>query len=144
MRPGVVLESSGRHDRFAARVRADDEAFVLFRMTYHPAWRARVGGAPVTTVMLAPGFVGIPIQAGEHRLEIKYVPDASGTVLFYLGAVVLALVFLADRVGVWTHDGRSNRPLARRVALESVVVLVVCGILWLWINARGVSTPFPR
>jgi hypothetical protein len=123
---GTVLQSWGHDDRFGAGVRLDQPAYVLFRMTYHPNWRALVDGEPRRTVMLSPSFVGIPVERGAHRIDVRYVSTAWTTVLFYAGLCVLGLGLLADRLGRWPGDTREEgRRRGRRVLLEATG-LVAC------------------
>jgi hypothetical protein len=49
-------------------------AWVLFRMTYHPAWRVLVDGRPVKTAMLSPGLLGAQVVAGQHHILCRYDP----------------------------------------------------------------------
>lgn len=58
---------------------------VVVSQTWHPDWRATDNGAPVPAIRVNGGLVGIPLQAGDHALNVRYVPWD-----FYLGAAVSA------------------------------------------------------
>ncbi len=67
---------------------------------YDPGWRARVDGIPARVVPVDGMFVGIPVSAGLHRVEMAYQPDtyrvgAFGTLLGL--AILLTLSFGAGR-----------------------------------------------
>jgi len=94
---GTVLSSSGGGDAYQARVRLVDPGIVLFRMTYHPHWRAELNGAAVETMMLSPGYVGIQAPPGEHTVAMTYHPPQWTRVLSWAGLVFLCLVAMADR-----------------------------------------------
>jgi hypothetical protein len=94
---GTVLSSSGHGDRYAARVRLDDPGYVLFRMSYHPNWRAELDGAPVETVMLSPGYVGVRAAPGEHTLVMTYRPPPWNRALLWAGLACLVLVAIAEQ-----------------------------------------------
>ena len=99
--PGRVLRSWGSNDRFAAVLEADEAAYALVRVTFHPAWRAVVDGAPARTVMLSPAYLGIPLAPGRHTVEVSYQPGWRSFVLFVLGLVLIGLALLADRLRLW-------------------------------------------
>lgn len=128
---GAVLSSWGHNDHFGAQVLVHDPGYVLLRVTYHPAWRATVDDVPAETVMLSPSFIGIPIQLGTHRVDVRYAPGAWTTVLFYSGMCVLGLVFAADRLRVWPSCRGQLHPPVWRVGLEVMCALVCIG-LFLW------------
>jgi hypothetical protein len=93
---GRVLTSNGRGDHYQARVRLDDPGFVLFRMTFHPNWHARIDGRPAPIAMLSPGYVGIAASPGEHAIEMDYVSPGWTRALRWAGPLLLALVLAAD------------------------------------------------
>jgi MFS family permease len=94
---GAVLSSSGGGDRYSARIRLDDPGYILFRMSYHPNWRAELDDEPAGTTMLAPGYVGVRAAPGEHRLVMTYRPPSWNRALLWAGLAFLVLVAIADR-----------------------------------------------
>ena len=73
--------------------------FALFKMTYHPNWRATVDGEPRRTVMLSPGFVGVPLAAGRHSVELRYEPGVTKTALLFLALPLIVAAFVLERRG---------------------------------------------
>jgi hypothetical protein len=93
---GRVLSSSGRGDRYQARVQLEDPGVILFRMSYHPNWQAMLDGRRVPTVMLSPGYLGIEAPPGDHAVEMTYRSPAWTRTLPWAGLAFLALVAGAD------------------------------------------------
>lgn len=93
---GEIVASGGSGDRYHARVRLEEPGLILFRMTFHPNWRARLDGAEVDTVMLAPAYLGVPAPAGLHELEMHYQPPRWTRHLLWAGLLGLALLALAE------------------------------------------------
>ena len=93
---GRVLSSSGRGDRYQARVQLEDPGVILFRMSYHPNWQAMLDGRRVPTVMLSPGYLGIEAPSGDHAVEMTYRSPAWTRTLPWAGLAFLALVAGAD------------------------------------------------
>lgn len=108
---GAVLSGSGAGDRYEAHVRLDEPALVLFRMTWHPHWRAAIDGERAETAMLSPGYVGVAVPAGEHRLTVSYRPPAWTRAALISGLLLLAAIAAAEAV-----SSRSGRRQSRQAA----------------------------
>jgi hypothetical protein len=96
-RAGRVLREEAGKNRFSARVAAGRDCFLLFKMTYHPGWRAYVDGREAGTVMLSPGLTGVRIEKGEHEVEFVYRAPGWKTPLFLAGLFVAAGLFFRER-----------------------------------------------
>ncbi len=103
---GEVLESSGAGNRHEARLRLEAPGYVLFRMTYHPHWQAELDGRPTRTVMLSPGYVGVPAPAGQHALVLTYRPPRWTLVALIGGLVLLASIAVAEAIAIRRRNGR--------------------------------------
>src|SRR5262249_53723294 len=66
--PGEVTNEQRKGEAYQAEVDARRLCYVLFKMTWHPNWKAYLDGRPVKTVMLSPGFVGVPLTSGHHQI----------------------------------------------------------------------------
>jgi hypothetical protein len=98
---GTVLASEGHGDRYTGHVRLDAPAVIVFRMTYHPNWHARIDGKDVATMMLSPGYVGVRAARGEHVLEMSYQSPPWTRTLLWTGLGFFLLVLLFElRTGV--------------------------------------------
>jgi hypothetical protein len=93
---GSVLSSGGGGDRYHARVRLEDPALILFRMTYHPNWKAALDGQAADTVMLSPGYIAVRAPPGDHLLEVTYSPPTWTRVLLWLGLGFLVIVAVVE------------------------------------------------
>lgn len=96
--PGAILAEHQEGGDYETRVAAGRPSFVLFKMTWHPNWKAKVDGQPIKTVMLTPGFVGVPVPAGLHRILLRYEPEPWKGPLALLGLLfVLAVIVREER-----------------------------------------------
>ena len=93
---GRVISSGGSGDRYHALVRLDEPGLILFRMAFHPNWRAVLDGEAAETVMLTPGYAGVRAPPGDHLLEMTYRPSGWTGVLPWAGLGFLVLVGIAD------------------------------------------------
>jgi len=93
---GIVISSRGDGDQYHARVRLDDPGIILFRMTYHPNWKAELDGEAVETVMLTPGYVGVPATPGDHAVTMTYRSPRWTRGLLWLGLGFLGLVAIVE------------------------------------------------
>lgn len=105
--PGAVLSSTQDGQTYRAQVDAMRQSFVLFKQTWHKNWKALVDGQPVKTVMLSPGFVGIPVKAGRHTIECRYEPEAWKSLLAFGGIFFALIAIVGERRG-WLSTVDSN------------------------------------
>ncbi len=137
-----VLPSAGevRGERrdgevYRASLEAVRACFALFKMTWHPNWKAWVDGQPRNTVMLSPGFVGVPLGPGHHSIVMRYQPEGWKAVLGFAGLLAVILLMATERRG-WPARVESWEPgwtlpaVARRRLLIAgglvVLALPVC------------------
>jgi hypothetical protein len=89
--------------RLDAVVHAPADGYVFLSEPYYPERRAFIDGEPVAAVKANLAFTAVPVPAGTHRLELRYVPDS-----FRLGVGVSVLTLL-----VWTGASWQRRRLYR-------------------------------
>jgi hypothetical protein len=95
---GSIASESNDDDHYHAEADVARQSYVLFKMTWHPNWHAMVDGRSATTVMLSPGFIGVPVPPGHHSIDLRY--EGSAWKLWLALAGVVAIVGLRVRVDV--------------------------------------------
>lgn len=75
-------------------VETEEPTVVLFRSTYHPAWRASLDGVPTDTMLLTPGLIGVAVPPGKHRLHLVYAPGWKKWALLIAGFALSVLIHL--------------------------------------------------
>jgi uncharacterized membrane protein YfhO len=119
--PGTVIGAYAQPEAgvFGADVEATRPGMVLLKATYDPRWSATVDGVEVTTAMVAPSFVGVPIPAGRHSILFEYHPYPYYWLLIAIGLFTqLALV-----VG-WRRSRRRKpgvEPRSERSPIPAVI-----------------------
>lgn len=93
---GEVLSEEVGGNSYGAEVRVERDSMLLLKATYHPNWRAKIDGSEADTVMLMPGFVGVHLTPGNHRVQVEYQPRRLRTVLLGLGLVTLLLITVVE------------------------------------------------
>jgi uncharacterized membrane protein YfhO len=93
------VESVERHgEDFVATAEANRPCVLVLKMTFHPGWKATIDGRAAPTIHVLPSYVGVPLEAGSHRVELRYEPGPQKTWLALGGAFVLAAaLFLSSR-----------------------------------------------
>lgn len=120
---GSVTSESADGDQYRATVDATTDTLVLLKATFHPNLRATVDGTEAEARMLLPGFVGVPVPAGEHEVVVEYRPGELRHVLMLLGVVAMAgLGWLERRRPRWVR-------LTRNLRRQPEAVLA-CGGAW--------------
>jgi hypothetical protein len=136
--PGRVLrERQDGPQAFAAETETLRPAYALFKMTWHPNWSAYVDGAPQKVRMLSPGFSGVALPPGQHRVEFRYEPGPSKPLMALAG--LLLLIFAARR---GPAIGRAFDALLARFAAPDRRLLVAAGVVAL--TAPVVAPLFSR
>jgi hypothetical protein len=103
------LVSAGA-ERVSIRVRATRHAEVVLSDVSYPGWEARVDGRRTRLDRVNYLFRGIPVAAGDHRVELTYRPASwrIGWIVSLLAALALA----ATAVLALARRRRSGRPPA--------------------------------
>ncbi len=95
--PGEILNAKQSGEVYQAEFLATRPAWVLFKMTWHPGWKALLDGQPRETAMLSPGFAGVPVPQGRHTIVFRYQPG-NWKVWMALGGVLAVLaMWFAER-----------------------------------------------
>jgi hypothetical protein len=103
---GTVRNERQAGQVYQAELEVARESLALFKMTWHPNWVAYIDGNPRQTVMLSPGFLGVPVSPGHHQILCRYEPGNWRVFLALAGFVLVGLV-----VGV---EWRKTAPMPAR------------------------------
>lgn len=94
---GTVAAETVTTAGYTAEIRADQPATLLLKTTYHPGWQATLDGAPVETLMLMPGYIGIATPPGPHHVTFTYRPAPGRTLLLLSGLLLILLLAALER-----------------------------------------------
>ncbi len=133
---GAIVKEEQNGQDYGATVVSVRPLYVLFKMTWHPKWKAYVDGVAQPVSILSPGFPAVHIGAGPHRVEFRYEPGPWKLVLAFAG------VFLVTIVGLW---GRRLAPAVELVRNASTRWPAIPSAAWtaagLLLLALPVSMP---
>jgi hypothetical protein len=96
---GVVVNERRDGEVYEARAELKSPGYLLFRMNFHPGWRATVDGQPAPTVMLSPAFLGVPLGPGAHEVRLEYRAGALKPILLAMGILFVIVIAVAERRG---------------------------------------------
>ncbi len=102
--PGEVRSDKRDGEVYGAELEAFRPCFALFKMTWHPNWKAWVDGRLQQTVMLSPGFIGVQLEPGRHSIVMRYEPGSTKAVLGFGGLLVVLLLIVMEARG-WPARG---------------------------------------
>ena len=106
---GTISGEQRRGEVYDAHFHVTRDCYVLFKMTWHPNWRADLDGRRAPTVMISPGFPAVALTAGEHYLRFHYQPE------WWRGAGAIAGVLLALAMAICESRALAAR---RRVVVR--------------------------
>ena len=107
--PGEIVGARQSGEAYQAEFEAARPAWALFKMTWHPNWRAWLDGQPRETAMLSPGFVGVPVPAGRHTILFRYEPGHWKLWMALAGALAVLGMGIAERRWYKAPPGASTR-----------------------------------
>jgi hypothetical protein len=125
--PGAVTHEQRYGETYGAAVDARRLCYALFKVTWHSNWKAYVDGIAVKTVMLSPGFVGVPLRSGHHQIVCHYEPGRWRGTLAIVGLMAVILL-MAGEGRAFTIEPTLARIPVPRVRRE---VLIGCGLVLL-------------
>ena len=70
---------------------------ILFKMTFHPNWRATVDGVERAITPAADGFTAIEVTPGKHAIQMNYRPGNAKYALLAAGLMLVAVSAIAER-----------------------------------------------
>lgn len=88
-------------------ITAKDHQIMVTSIPYEPGWNVKVDGEKVDPINISEAFIGIPMGAGEHTVEMRYV--APGLV----PGVLLLIVGVACIVFLFRYDKKNNKMLIK-------------------------------
>ena len=93
----VALEFND-NDLYRFKLAATRPSLFVFSKFYHPAWKARLDGAEVSTFVLDGTLIGVSVAPGQHMLEFEFEPKN-----FRLGVIISTLTLIALLLIYGTH-----------------------------------------
>jgi hypothetical protein len=94
---GELQSVERKGEDFLVQARTDRPCFLLLKMSYHPRWKATVNGKAVTAVHLLPSYIGVPLDPGTQRVELRFEPGPLKEILAFSGGVLLLSFLIISR-----------------------------------------------
>jgi hypothetical protein len=109
--PGAVVSEDRQGQVYGADCAASGPAYALFKMGWHPNWHAFVDGVRQPAVMLSPGYAGVRLAPGRHRVEFRYEPGPGKPLLALAGVLLTVLLArFGERIPAFARAVFSRRP----------------------------------
>jgi hypothetical protein len=110
---GVATVSEYLPESVRITARSSGSTLLVTSQPDYPGWEATVDGRATSVLNVNYAFLGVPVPAGEHTVELVYRPLS-----FRVGAVVsLAAVLASAGAVIWLARGRLARDrMHKRVA----------------------------
>ena len=97
--PGGARMSVDRPGQLIADIEAPQRRVVAFTERFHAGWSATADGMPVETVRVEGDFLGCVVDAGVHRVTLRFMPRSFvyGSALSAIGIVALGVAVFLKR-----------------------------------------------
>ncbi len=72
------------------------EGFAIFSEVYYPGWQAYIDGKPVTHAQVNYTLRGVPVPAGNHKVEFKFEPQVikTGSAITLTSSIIFLLLII--------------------------------------------------
>jgi hypothetical protein len=91
---------------YSAEINALRPCYLLFKMSWHPNWSVYVDGIHTPTLMLSPGFLGVPVKVGKHQVTCRYEPGMIRLVVAIAGLLLVLAMMVWERKKWKDYDAR--------------------------------------
>lgn len=97
--PGRITKQfdSGPTGTYGGSLQMERRGVAMLKSSFDGGWTATVDGDPRPTFMVAPTFVGVEVEPGEHQVRFEYRSTTNYPLLLVIGAVTLAALHLVQR-----------------------------------------------
>lgn len=83
-------------------INANEDGVCVLSVPYEKGWTLKVDGQEKAVSLLGDAFIAVPLEAGEHHIELTYLPDGLSAGI----ALTLAGIILFAAMCVWKRRKR--------------------------------------
>ena len=102
----ISLPEPARSNTISGEVSAASDGLLFLAIPYEAGWELRVDGEAAEMKRVNTGFVGVPMKAGDHVVELKYHPPG-----LLPGAIISTIVFVIFLFCAWPKRKRKQHAL---------------------------------
>jgi hypothetical protein len=127
---GTVRAEQQNGEDYGAEIDVVRQSYLLFKMAWHPNWKAYVDGQAQPVVTLSPGFSAVGVTPGHHRVEFRYEPGWGKPLLALGGILAVVLIWLRGRQIGTALLSRMPTRIPRRVATAAGLIALSAPVLF--------------
>lgn len=98
LQPGALQVEAYNSNTLQGQVQVKEPGLLFFTIPYDPNWKAWVDGQEVPVQEAAEAWLSVPVSAGNHSVQIQYVPQSfrkglaisCGALLLLLGGMLVS------------------------------------------------------
>jgi hypothetical protein len=111
---GTVRMAIDRPGRLVAHVEASGPRILAFTERFHSGWSATIDGRQLQMVRVDGDFLGCLLDAGVHRVELRFMPRSFvyGSIVSACGIVALGITLVTSRARPLPGTRRVPAPIA--------------------------------
>jgi len=93
-------------NRMSGTITAKEDSLMIMTIPFDPGWQVKIDGTKAEAKALDEGFLCFDLPAGEHDIELIFIPEKmeEGLIISLVSIVVLLLIYLYKR----RHQGKMN------------------------------------
>jgi len=119
-----------------ATVTAASRGFAVISETYIPGWRIYVDGREVRLLQINDIFIGVPLDAGMHKLRVEFRPEYYdlGVVLTILGCIGVATLHFTKKATLYRLTFLDKK------AAYALIALITAYAVFAWKQVKKIVT----
>jgi dolichol-phosphate mannosyltransferase len=84
-----------------------DEGWLAITEAWHPDWRAFVNGVEKPTTRVAGAFLGVRVEAGDQRIDLRFKQPAWYLIMTFIGCIswIIGIIVLLVALSRWCPEG---------------------------------------
>ncbi|MBQ3920321.1 MAG: YfhO family protein, partial [Oscillospiraceae bacterium] len=92
--------TSFKEDHLKGNITAEKDGIMFTTISWEPGWTIKVDGKETKPVKLCDALIGVPLEAGEHEIEMTFFPEGLRTgIIFSISGLIaiIALIFFEPK-----------------------------------------------
>ena len=103
-----IILSEVTDDSIKGAVNLDGNQLLFTTIPYDEGWKAYADGERVETEMVGDGFLGLRLDAGEHEIELKFIPNG------FIPGLIISIIGWCIFIGILII--RKKKPITKEEA----------------------------
>ncbi|MBQ5330979.1 MAG: YfhO family protein [Oscillospiraceae bacterium] len=106
-----------KEDHLKGTINAAKDGIMFTTISWEPGWTIYVDGVKTEPVKVCDALIGVPLTAGDHDIEMRFVPEGlvTGIIFTAAGLVALFLIIMLEKMDKKADEKQKAEEAAKSV-----------------------------